>query len=255
MGIHVGGRTSDIAFTYFSAYLASRAMSHDGAMDLSAGGSKLSSGGAHPRPAASAYGIFASMCRDEQRKYQVSDQLNLTELNHKIGEKWKSMNVAEKQRFVDLSFKDKQRYELEAEAWVAAQQNQPAKKKKIKRPKQKKDPNLPKRALSAYILFCGEHRAQVKEEMPTLSMLETSKELGRRWKECTDRTRFEQLAAKEKERFATQMQEYYSNKVAGANAPPQKKPRVEAPAATATSGVVVIDADADDEDDDGADFV
>ena len=46
---------------------------------------------------------------------------------------------------------------------------------------QKKDPNAPKRPLSAFFHFCGEHRAAIKEKNPDFSVGDIAKELGARW--------------------------------------------------------------------------
>lgn len=51
--------------------------------------------------------------------------------------------------------------------------------KKTKRTKKSGD--KPKRAPSAYILYCNEHRSAVKEEHPELSMIEQTKVLGSMW--------------------------------------------------------------------------
>jgi len=44
-----------------------------------------------------------------------------------------------------------------------------------------KDPNAPKKPLSAYFLFSQEERLKVKGENPELSITEVAKELGKRW--------------------------------------------------------------------------
>jgi len=44
-----------------------------------------------------------------------------------------------------------------------------------------KDPNAPKKPLSAYFLFSQEERLKVKDENPDYSITEVAKELGRRW--------------------------------------------------------------------------
>jgi len=51
------------------------------------------------------------------------------------------------------------------------------------KPNQKpmKDPNAPKKPLSAYFLFSQEERLKVKNENPDYSITEVAKELGRRW--------------------------------------------------------------------------
>ncbi|OQR92031.1 hypothetical protein THRCLA_22415, partial [Thraustotheca clavata] len=50
-----------------------------------------------------------------------------------------------------------------------------------RKPRKKKDPNAPKRALTAFMFFASYIRDVVKEEMPELSFLEISSEIGRRW--------------------------------------------------------------------------
>merc|ERR1739848_665631 len=51
------------------------------------------------------------------------------------------------------------------------------------KPNQKpmKDPNAPKKPLSAYFLFSQDERLKVKAEFPDYSITEVAKELGRRW--------------------------------------------------------------------------
>jgi len=51
------------------------------------------------------------------------------------------------------------------------------------KPNQKpmKDPNAPKKPLSAYFLFSQDERLKVKAENPEYSITEVAKELGRRW--------------------------------------------------------------------------
>ena len=44
-----------------------------------------------------------------------------------------------------------------------------------------KDPNAPKKPLSAYFLFTQEERLKVKAEFPNYSITEVANELGRRW--------------------------------------------------------------------------
>ena len=48
-------------------------------------------------------------------------------------------------------------------------------------PKPMKDPNAPKKPLSAYFLYSQEERLKVKGEFPDFSITEIAKELGRRW--------------------------------------------------------------------------
>ena len=51
--------------------------------------------------------------------------------------------------------------------------------------KKKKDPNAPKRAKSAYFIFCEDKRPEIKSKYPDLKMTDVSKKLGEAWKELT----------------------------------------------------------------------
>ena len=51
-----------------------------------------------------------------------------------------------------------------------------------------KDPNKPKRPQSAYFIWLNEHREDIKEEFPGISVTDLSKKAGERWKEVTDKS-------------------------------------------------------------------
>merc|ERR1711973_107536 len=53
--------------------------------------------------------------------------------------------------------------------------------KKEKKAKAKKDPNAPKRALSAFMFFAKEERPKVLKDNPSFSVPEVGKELGAGW--------------------------------------------------------------------------
>lgn len=61
----------------------------------------------------------------------------------------------------------------------------PAQKRK-RTSKKKKDPNAPKRPLTAYMIFSQEHRQEVREENKDAKIGEISKILGERWKKLSD---------------------------------------------------------------------
>jgi hypothetical protein len=50
----------------------------------------------------------------------------------------------------------------------------------------KKDPNAPKKPLSAYMFFCAEHRARIKEENPDFKVTQITSELGKAWGAATE---------------------------------------------------------------------
>ncbi|KAJ3222178.1 Ribonucleoside-diphosphate reductase large subunit, partial [Chytriomyces hyalinus] len=85
-----------------------------------------------------------------------------------------------------------------------------AKPSKAKPAKAKKDPNAPKKALSAYLLFANENRARIREENPDASFGQIGKLLGAEWKEASEATKqkFSALQEKDKARYAKAMSSY-----------------------------------------------
>ncbi|KAJ3064077.1 hypothetical protein BCR33DRAFT_761755 [Rhizoclosmatium globosum] len=76
--------------------------------------------------------------------------------------------------------------------------------------KAKKDPNAPKKALSAYLLFANDNRARVKEENPDATFGTMGKILGAEWKEASEavKQKYVALQEKDKERYAKAMANY-----------------------------------------------
>ncbi|ELT88434.1 hypothetical protein CAPTEDRAFT_172235 [Capitella teleta] len=83
---------------------------------------------------------------------------------------------------------------------------------KKRKKKVKGDPNKPKRPQSAYFLWLNEMREEIKAENPDAGVTDIAKLAGQRWKEVTDKTRWEGLAVKAKESYEKAMEEYLANK-------------------------------------------
>jgi len=73
-----------------------------------------------------------------------------------------------------------------------------------------KDPNAPKRALSAYMFFSQDWRERIKTENPDASFGEIGKLLGAKWKEMDDSEKkpYVAQAAKDKTRAEKEMSDY-----------------------------------------------
>ncbi|KAI6946716.1 hypothetical protein KC321_g19234, partial [Hortaea werneckii] len=69
--------------------------------------------------------------------------------------------------------------------------------------KRKKDPNMPKRGLSAYMFFANDQRDKVREENPGIKFGEVGKILGEKWKGLNDKQKapYEAKAAADKKRY------------------------------------------------------
>jgi len=174
-----------------------------------------------PKGAMTSYAAFVQVCRDEHRKKHPGDQIVFAEFSKKCSERWKGMNAKEKKRFEDIAAKDKARYQREMAGYVP-----PAGETGGKR-KQKKDPNAPKRALSAFFFFCGQHRADIKAKNPEYSVGDIAKDLGKMWEKVTDRSEFEKMAADDKVRYEKAMAKYKAG--GGGGASPAKKAKAAPP--------------------------
>uniref|UniRef100_A0A914UY26 HMG box domain-containing protein n=2 Tax=Plectus sambesii TaxID=2011161 RepID=A0A914UY26_9BILA len=202
----------------------------------------------------SPYGFFVKMCYEEHKKKYPNENVQVTEISKKCSEKWKTMTDDEKRRFFELAQKDAERYQAE----VAAYGGEDALRK---RKRAKKDPNAPKRALSAFFFFSHDRRPEVQQGHPEWKVGQVAQELGRFWKALSDEERavYERKALEDKERYAEEMRDY---KATG-KLPPS---RMKAAAAASTGGAAVAvamagasmehhgeheDIDDDEEDDEG----
>ncbi|ORX60417.1 hypothetical protein DM01DRAFT_1332570 [Hesseltinella vesiculosa] len=76
------------------------------------------------------------------------------------------------------------------------------KKEKVTK-RNKKDPNAPKRGLSAYMFFSQANRDKVKAESPNASFGELGKILGEKWRAMSDAQKkpYIEMAEKDKARY------------------------------------------------------
>ncbi|KAJ5674193.1 non-histone chromosomal protein 6 [Penicillium macrosclerotiorum] len=76
--------------------------------------------------------------------------------------------------------------------------------------RRKKDPNAPKRGLSAYMFFANDTRDKVREENPGISFGQVGKMLGDKWKALSDTERkpFEEKAVADKKRYEEEKAAY-----------------------------------------------
>jgi len=81
--------------------------------------------------------------------------------------------------------------------------------KKTKR--RKKDPNEPKRPLSAYMFYCQDHRNEVKEKLgKDAPVTEVARKLGKLWAKVSedDKKKYEKKHQKAKEQYEKDMKKY-----------------------------------------------
>lgn len=72
--------------------------------------------------------------------------------------------------------------------------------------KQKKDPNAPKKPLSAFMIFSNEQRGRIKKENPEDDFGTIGKKIGQEWKALSEdeKSIYVEKAQKEKERYQSE---------------------------------------------------
>ncbi|KAK7195487.1 high mobility group protein tdp-1 [Novymonas esmeraldas] len=155
----------------------------------------------YPKGALSPYIIFVNESR-EKVKAENPDMKN-TELLAEMGNLWKKISEAEKNRFQKLADEDKKRHEREMAAYLArggAVIKRGSKSSKAgKKAKKEKDPNAPKRALTAYFFFASDFRTK-HANIPAKQQMT---EAGAAWGKLSEAEKkpYEELAAKDKRRY------------------------------------------------------
>ncbi|EDO36028.1 predicted protein, partial [Nematostella vectensis] len=163
-----------------------------------------------PKGAKSAYNFFL---QDQREKLQREEgKFSLADFSKVSAEKWKNMSEEEKETFVQKAGKDKERFKEEMQSYTPPPSEESGKKK---RKKQTKDPNKPKRCLSAYFHFINLKRDDVKKDNPNASGGALSKVLGEMWSKMTDddKTQYQDMAKKDKVRYESEMKAFKDGKL------------------------------------------
>jgi len=104
---------------------------------------------------------------------------------------------------------------------VAKKPMKAAVEKKKKRTKKDKDPNAPKRGQTAYMIWLGENRSKIAK--PGQAVTEVAKEAGVLWRAMKDKSKWEKMAATDKDRYAKEQAAYLKKGGAGGSAPSSPK--------------------------------
>lgn len=159
-----------------------------------------------PRGRMSSYAYFVQKTREDFKKKHPNENVVFAEFSKKCSDTWKKMSDSEKKKFTLLADKDKKRYDSEMSTYVPPKDSGKKKGKKAK-----KDPNAPKRALSAFFWFCNDERNKVKAGLPAGSGVgDVSKECARLWGNLSaaQKSKYEALAAKDKARYEKEIASY-----------------------------------------------
>jgi hypothetical protein len=145
-----------------------------------------------PKRGKSSYIYFCVETREDIK--ESNPDMSAKDIIKELGRVWREdVTDKEKSRYTKMSAIDKVRYQREMKDYTPPPGAGKVSQKKAG----------PKRGLTAYIFFCKNHRAVLKEEQPDLPTKEVTKELGKCWRELSEKDRkpFDKLAAKDKLRF------------------------------------------------------
>ncbi|CAI4262696.1 CQS_1a_G0002870.mRNA.1.CDS.1 [Saccharomyces cerevisiae] len=95
-------------------------------------------------------------------------------------------------------------------AMAATKEAKQPKEPKKRTTRRKKDPNAPKRGLSAYMFFANENRDIVRSENPDVTFGQVGRILGERWKALTaeEKQPYESKAQADKKRYESEKELY-----------------------------------------------
>ena len=177
-----------------------------------------------PKKNKSAYLLFSSKMRPQIK--DESPEMKVTEISKVIGLKWGELSEKKKFKYQTEAAADKLRYQEEMKGYVRPSDDELMKQKinqkkrrgpkGDKKPRKKKEPGAPKKALSAYMFFVKEQRPEVKAQNPEMSTQDIAKEMGRLWKEDfaseEARASWVEMAQEDKERYAHANAEFLEKK-------------------------------------------
>ncbi|CAA2985317.1 Hypothetical predicted protein [Olea europaea subsp. europaea] len=180
---------------------------------------------------------YVLWCKDQWNEVKKAyPDADFKEMANLLGSKWKTVSAEEKKPYEERYRAEKEVYlkivgnekrDHEALKLLEEEQKQKtamdlleqylqfkqeAEKGKKKRTKKVKDPLKPKQPMSAYFVFANERRAVLLAE--NKNIFEAAKITGEEWKNMTEAQRapYEQMALKNKERYAQEIEVYNQKK-------------------------------------------
>lgn len=188
-----------------------------------------------PKKPPTAYFLFTNKVRAAVTA--ANPDMKITEIAKVLGQKWKEISEEEKKEYQDEAAKLKEQHKITVEEYkksdlyqeylqtVAAWQQEQDKKKsdekaakaaeqadrpKVSLPRKPKDPNAPKKPLTAYLLFSGSVRAQARSDNPEMKITQIAGVIGNKWKALSEeeQKKWADLAAKQKEEYKIVSAEY-----------------------------------------------
>eukprot|EP00056_Hartaetosiga_gracilis_P011540 m.175620 g.175620 ORF g.175620 m.175620 type:complete len:228 (+) comp13518_c3_seq13:714-1397(+) len=134
-----------------------------------------------PKGALTPYMCFSKSVRPAIMKDNPTAKVTI--VAKMIGQKWRQLTDEEKAPYNDLARQDRERYKRDMETYVPTPGYEDSGKR---RRRKKKDPNAPKKPRSAYFIFAGDRREDIKSQNPDMRVAEIAKKTGAEWRNLSD---------------------------------------------------------------------
>lgn len=127
-----------------------------------------------------------------------------------LSKQFKALPEKELKKWQAKAEKDKIRYQEEMKSYVPNPEYEDAGGGGRKSKKNKKDPNAPKRNMSAYFLYSVANRSRIKEENSDASFGDIARLISTEFKALatSERAKWDKKAAEDKERYQREMADY-----------------------------------------------
>jgi len=170
-------------------------------------------GGNKVKGAMTAYACFVKTCREEHKKLHPDENVQFGEFASQCSQRWKTMSDKEKEKFQEMSVEDKERYQEQMKDLGPG--GVTPRRRRRRGSKKERDPNKPKRALSAFFYYAKDERPNVRSINPDFSVGEVAKELGRKWNELSEEEKspYEKAAEEDRARYDQEMKAYRSGEM------------------------------------------
>jgi len=139
-----------------------------------------------PKVPQSAFLFFST----DKRKEVIAAHpgISFQDIAKTLGEMWKNFTDADKKTYEQSAQRDRLRYKEQMEHYKppVQQDSSDDDKKTKKRKRKRRDPNEPKGAPSAYILYANSIRDSIKKENPQAQFTDTGRIIGVKWKALSE---------------------------------------------------------------------
>jgi len=149
-----------------------------------------------PKRSLSSYMIWTNENRAKIAK-SLGKDAGVTDVAKEAGKQWRALTATAKKKYETKADKLKKEYEKDLAAFVKAGGEIQA--RKVKKEKKVKDPNAPKRAPSAYLLWMKDSRAEIVKSLPKgAAPTEVMTAAGAQWKKLTAKAKAPYVKTAEK---------------------------------------------------------